>query len=768
MSPHDYNKNMKIKLLPLFLLCSTFLTSCQKEPSIVDKDNIINDGSVAFKIANNKSEESRTKVIDNYNIGDSCYVSIDVEPLENSNIQTKGSLIDNNTISTMGVTGYYTKNSSFNPSSSVANYLINEKVSKNGSSWSYSNKKFWPTDTNDKISFFAYAPHFTPTSGGETQTTILNFNSGGTPKITYTTFEDPDSQYDLMVAIPLLNMAKPQINTPLEFTMKHVLSSIGFIVTGYGETFNKISFEGIYRTATLNMDVTSNIVWENYSNISDNTNAPRVKIDRVITTSSEEQQVHTDDGFMMLVPQTIPDDAYMVIQLDNTDIKRVKIKNFIAKFEPGLRYIFNIRFKNPDEIEVDLTNEVSNCFLLNPVANKNVTYKLPIKQVNRFWGNSTYNSPTPSNQIIGSESWQVGLLWQDSQNLVSPSGETSITISKSSGNGIDDYFSIRIPKGAVVKSGNFLIGISTNGTPSLTETSAGITNILWSWHIWITDYNPYGTKGSPSQSGNGTVTPIPGGNLYTYTNGTLGSGDKTLWGNQYSYILDRNIGALIPNHTSQNYQNGMITYQFGRKDPLPGNVTLYDINNNSVPYSTSSNNYTLTSSSDPKPTLAWSVYHPLRFIALLPQSYYPTTSDDNSGRWCYDHDGSSGYWHDPTVTTASGKSLFDPSPQQFRVPIIGTWSNINQSVSYFNSQTGYNYPPFIYPISFERRSSTGQIIQDSYGYIYLWSGSVREPIGGSIIGKGTAYSLFLSYEYIEPSYSGNSSKAIARAIRPVQ
>lgn len=764
---------MRYNILSICLCSILLLASCQEDNYTVADDTILRDGSIGFGTTTTETSVLRTRAVDNVHIGDSCFVSVDVEPIPDPIPQTRAALIDETTLTTMGVTGYLTIGGSFN-NSATANYLINEKVSKNGTDWKYTNTKYWPSSTADKVSFFAYAPYFVPIPGGGAQTTSLDFVKKGVPTISYTAFADPDWQYDLMVGVPLMNRTKPAVNSPLQFTMKHVLSSIGFTVTGNGEKFNEINIQGIYRTGTLSMDITNGINWYGYSDLSTKITAPQAGIGRTIIASAAVQQVHTNDGYIMVVPQDVPEGAELVIELGDVEIKRIKLKSILAKWEPGKRYIYNLKFKNPDEIEIDLTDEESNCFLLNPIPNKNVTYKLPIKQVNRFWGNTTYNNHTPSNKIEETEAWQVGLLWQDKQNMVRASGENNITISKSTGNGINDYYAIRIPKGAAVKAGNFLVGVSSNGSvPSLNEISAGVTNILWSWHIWITDYNPYGTKAGAIASGSGTKTPVPSGNLYTYVDGNLGHGDRVVWGRgDYKYILDRNVGALAPTNTSQLHTDGMFTYQFGRKDPFPADVPLYDINGNPVPYTISANIYDYGSNTpvNPKPTMAWSVQHPLRFLTMLPanENSEGNTLSANDGRWCYDINGLYCNWNDKTVTDAKRKSLFDPSPQKFRMPVNGTWSGMINRYDYYNYQTGLNDPPYIYPIAYDRDPTLGQMVYDEYGEIHIWSATPLNNDDTFEAGRGSAYSLNVYYNGPNPSYEGTPAKATTRAVRSVQ
>ena len=235
---------MKHNILSIILLCAFLITSCNGDKILVTGDTTIKDISIAFK-TNADTDNFRTKLVDNINIGDSCTVSVDVEPLPYKIPQTRASLIDNNNLTTMGVTGYYTKGGEFDASSSMANYLVNERVFNNGTEWVYTNIKYWPSDPSDRISFFVYAPYFMARADDGAQSTVLNFAKKGIPTISYTSFADKDLQYDLMVGVPLMNNSKPAINTPLNFTMKHVLSSIGFTVTGNGEKFDNIYIQGI-------------------------------------------------------------------------------------------------------------------------------------------------------------------------------------------------------------------------------------------------------------------------------------------------------------------------------------------------------------------------------------------------------------------------------------------------------------------------------------------------------------------------------------------
>lgn len=121
---------------------------------------------------------------------------------------------------TMGVFAYLTEGSGFNTSTSTPNFMYNQLVTRNGTAWSYTPVKYWPTNANDKVSFFAYAPH--KASG---LTPCANTQKGY-PSFTYTVPTAEASQEDLLVSAPLLNQNGGEIAPVL----KHALTKITFNV----------------------------------------------------------------------------------------------------------------------------------------------------------------------------------------------------------------------------------------------------------------------------------------------------------------------------------------------------------------------------------------------------------------------------------------------------------------------------------------------------------------------------------------------------------
>lgn len=106
---------------------------------------------------------------------------------------------------------------------------------------------------------------------------------------------------------------------------------------------------------------------------------------------------------------------------------------------------------------------------------------------------------------------------------------------------------------------------NTSGGSGLIAAYDASGAILWSWHIWVTDYHP-------SSSGDYSVDePNKRKQKYTYGNHA----------NQYP-IMDRNLGAMagytsVPPSELEKSKTHGFHYQWGRKDPFPSCYTSEDI-----------------------------------------------------------------------------------------------------------------------------------------------------------------------------------------------
>jgi len=220
-----------------------------------------------------------------------------------------------------------------------------------------------------------------------------------------------------------------------------------------------------------------------------------------------------------------------------------------------------------------------------------------------------------SSFTLSSISWTAGLLWTTSSYGKSASGSVAdITYNRDGG-----Y--IKVTAGA--EEGNSVIAIYDASN-----------NVLWSWHIWTTNYDP----NTPSNGANYTLANTVTSNVF----------------------MDRNLGAAS---TAYSADNNILHYQWGRKDPFPA-AGVYDASGASASVDITS--YTAAQA------LAVSVQHPFAFIR---------SSDD------WNTSPSTALWGgaDITSTTPAAKTIFDPCPAGWRVPV---WSSSKSPWEYLACSSG--------------------------------------------------------------------------------
>ena len=282
--------------------------------------------------------------------------------------------------------------------------------------------------------------------------------------------------------------------------------------------------------------------------------------------------------------------------------------------------------------------------------------------------------------------------------------------------------------GDLVKNVKYADGAISFETPStFKEGNAVIAakdasgNILWSWHIWLTDE--------------------PEGQVYYNNAGTM---------------MDRNLGAtsVTPGEVSA---RGLL-YQWGRKDPFIGAF--------------SSSAYVSTTTTWPSPvesdfsngTIEYATAHPTTFITYNSENsdwYYTGSSSTDNTRW---------------TTSDETKSIYDPCPAGWRIsdggangvwaravgsplPFKGTsLSNDTHKDLNFSGKFG-DASTILYPAQGMRNMGTG--IPYNIGAGYYWSASPRGENSNNV------YSLiFLSAGRIEPS--DDSARASGYAVRCIR
>lgn len=144
--------------------------------------------------------------------------------------------------------------SSFAKANFQPNFMYNQNVNFNGTSWVYAPVKYWPNNPGAMCTFYAYAPYQSDFDGDtyiETPETnsfltdvvpnannlrlILGYDYNG-PGIEYNVSTDATKGVDLMwgaqagtdPAVCPKDILKPSIDTKIEFVMKHALSRLAF------------------------------------------------------------------------------------------------------------------------------------------------------------------------------------------------------------------------------------------------------------------------------------------------------------------------------------------------------------------------------------------------------------------------------------------------------------------------------------------------------------------------------------------------------------
>lgn len=239
-----------------------------------------------------------------------------------------------------------------------------------------------------------------------------------------------------------------------------------------------------------------------------------------------------------------------------------------------------------------------------------------------------------------SDKVSVKVLWQDTESLIDK-------VELIDGDkGIYSKFKVTT-KGTA--QGNALVALHVG--PLGTDADP----IAWSWHIWVTDYDPNG------------------GTTYPHNNG------------EKDYVfMDRNIGAL--NTTPTNVNSMGLMYQWGRKDPFtsaagnwthevrdlyshPSNTVLNEINE-VLP-----NGNTQPSGSGIKHVIPPSGTSNLQISIQSPMTFFAGDYIRNDYNYVFDW-----YSGDSIGTpnnnelwgTSTQKSPFDPCPAGWRVPSYAT------------------------------------------------------------------------------------------------
>ena len=242
-------------------------------------------------------------------------------------------------------------------------------------------------------------------------------------------------------------------------------------------------------------------------------------------------------------------------------------------------------------------------------------------------------------------------------------------------------------------------------------------NILWSWHIWLTDQ--------------------PQEQVYHNDAGTM---------------MDRNLGATSA--TPGDVGALGLLYQWGRKDPFLGSssISSYTLAQSTISWPSA------VSSDSSTGTIAYATANPTAFITYNSSNYdwyYTGSSSTDNTRW---------------TTSETNKSIYDPCPAGWRVPdggSNGVWSKALGSSSSFTNESLYEGMNFSgkfgsastiwYPASGCRNLGDGSLFNVGFSGNY-WSAS-----------PNSYYAYYLDFNFHGFVYpSDDDFRARGRSVRCLQ
>jgi hypothetical protein len=188
-------------------------------------------------------------------------------------------------------------------------------------------------------------------------------------------------------------------------------------------------------------------------------------------------------------------------------------------------------------------------------------------------------------------------------------------------------------------------------------------NVLWSWHIWITNYKP----GLTANTGTNTTT-------YSF--------NSNIW-------MDRNLGATsVTVATASTF--GML-YQWGRKDPFPNSSSATEA---SEPTLYGEKSVVVKEAVAVSNNLTNSIQNPATFYynATAPNDWYSNTTTQNNNLW------------------SGTKTIYDPCPPGWHFPAYSgstfPWNGLTAASGTWNS--GYSWSSIgYYPLGGSRDRSNG-------------------------------------------------------------
>nr|AIF26524.1 hypothetical protein [uncultured bacterium fosmid pJB42G5] len=334
----------------------------------------------------------------------------------------------------------------------------------------------------------------------------------------------------------------------------------------------------------------------------------------------------TDDAVVFYIP--VPAQTYLHLNfyvVNEHDAKKSMTTKLNRQITIERNAVYPLTFV---EAGPEIIDEPANCYIVSKAG----TYGFPATKGN-------------SNESVG-EVASVAVLWESNGTSTAPS-VGSLVSNVAYANGTISFQASNVKGNAVIAA----------------KDASG--NILWSWHIWLTD------------------TP----ETHVYKNGTR--------------VIDRSLGAISaePGDVGDVGAVGLM-YQWGRKDPFMGSSSITSV---SMAASTLSE-WPIVDSGK---TVAYATANPTTFIK----------GDSTNGDWLSSKDDS--LW-------GSTKTIYDPCPAGYRVPDGGDKGLWSMSLGTVGNDVDPDNSDVQNTTYTESSESNGSAWNPSKRGVQLGSGSTKE------------------------------------------
>lgn len=228
--------------------------------------------------------------------------------------ETKAGYFGTDNLSSIGIYAYYTESSNFVWENRSPNFMNNQLIRRiGGSAWIYYPTRYWPVGQEDRLSFFAYAPHNSALA--QTDGSILLDTTTSSPSLIVTIPSKQKNQADVLVSSPMLNKHLTNVdNGLLPLSFSHALSSIDFqaqSTTGSVQIFSiKVYYtSGVKRTGKVSLSTGSWIggtLQGSYPSVDGTSEAKKDTILGTATTvGSTVTNLTSASDHLLLIPQTL-------------------------------------------------------------------------------------------------------------------------------------------------------------------------------------------------------------------------------------------------------------------------------------------------------------------------------------------------------------------------------------------------------------------------------------------------------------------------------